>query len=156
MDIKVKLADGTPLPHHARSGDAGMDLTSRESVRLFPGECRMVGTGVAVEIPDGYFGLLAPRSGLAGKKGVSFANTPGIIDSGYRGEIMVPLKNTNPTCIMTGEGTVEAFFENSVMIDEGERIVQLIIIPYETCNCIEVDDLGDSERGRDGFGSTGK
>ena len=115
---------------------------------MLPGETRLIGTGVAVEIPEGYFGLLAPRSGLAGKRGVTFANTPGIIDSGYRGEIKVPLRNIN-----VSEKWISR--NDCVKVDRGERVCQLIILPCVTCECIQVDDLSETERGEDGFGSTG-
>ena len=149
MNLKVKLMDGAPMPVHAKSGDAGLDLTSREDVMLLPGETKIVGTGVAVEIPQGYFGLLAPRSGLASKRGITFANTPGIIDSGYRGEIKVPLRNINPN-----KGWLTK--EDIGRVERGERVCQLIIIPCETCECVIVDDLSESERGESGFGSSGR
>lgn len=148
LELKVKLMDGAPLPKHAKPGDAGLDLTTREDVTLLPGETRLVGTGVAVEIPEGYFGLLAPRSGLAGKRGVTFANTPGIIDSGYRGEIKVPLRNIN-----VSEKWISR--NDCVKVDRGERVCQLIILPCITCECVQVDELSETERGEDGFGSTG-
>ena len=148
LELKVKLMDGAPLPKHAKPGDAGLDLTTREDVTLLPGETRLVGTGVAVEIPEGYFGLLAPRSGLAGKRGVTFANTPGIIDSGYRGEIKVPLRNIN-----VSEKWI--YRNDCVKVERGERVCQLIILPCVTCECVQVDDLSETERGEDGFGSTG-
>ena len=140
MELKVKLTDGAPLSKHAKQNDAGLDLTTRETVTLKPGETRMVGTGVSVAIPEGHFGLVAPRSGLACKRGVTFNNTPGIIDAGYRGEIKVALRN-----IGDAEQTVE----------RGERVVQLIVVPYATCECVEVDELSDTERGDGGFGSSG-
>jgi len=140
MNLKVKLEDGAPLPRHAKPGDAGMDLTSRDTANIRPGEIRFVGTGVSVEIPDGYFGLIAPRSGLACKHGITFANTPGIIDSGYRGEIKVALHNVG---------------EKEYTVHRDERICQLIILPYERCSCAEVDELSETDRGSGGFGSTG-
>jgi len=140
MNLKVKLENGAPLPRHAKPGDAGLDLTSRDAVNIRPGEIRFVGTGVSVEIPDGHFGLIAPRSGLACKHGITFANTPGIIDSGYRGEIKVALHNVG---------------EKEYAVHRDERICQLIILPYEHCSCIEVDELSETERGDGGFGSTG-
>ena len=140
MELKVKLTDGAPLPRHAKPGDAGLDLTTRETVTLSPMSSRMVGTGVSVEIPEGHVGLVFPRSGLAGKRGVNLRNCVGVIDQGYRGEIMVPLQN------MTG-----AYQE----IVEGERVCQLVVMPFASCECVAVDELGDSERGSGGFGSTG-
>ena len=140
MKLNVKLTDGAPLPRHAKPGDAGLDLTSRKTVNVRPGETQMVGTGVAVEIPDGYFGLCAPRSGLACKFGITFANTPGVIDSGYRGEVKVALHNIG---------------DKAYTVHRDERVCQLIVVPYATCECVEVDELPDTERGAGGFGSTG-
>ena len=141
MELKVKLENGAPLPAHAKPGDAGLDLTSRDQVTLWPGDTRMVGTGVHVEIPEGYFGLVAPRSGLACKHNVTLANAPGVIDAGYRGEIKAALIN---------EGS------EPYLVAKGERVCQLIIVPFESVECRAVDDLSWSERGSGGFGSTGK
>lgn len=140
MELKVRLTDGAPLPRHARPGDAGMDLTSRDDVVVPPMSSRMVGTGVAVEIPEGYVGLVFPRSGLAGKRGMTLRNCVGVIDSGYRGEVRAPLYNTT-----------DAYHRITV----GERVCQLVVVPYETCECVAVDELTESERGDGGFGSTG-
>lgn len=140
MRINVKLTDGAPLPRHAKPGDAGLDLTTRETVTLEPGETRIVGTGVSVEIPKGCFGLVVPRSGL-GSRGINLSNCVGVIDSGYRGEIKAPLHNNH---------RVGA----SMVIERGERVCQLIVVPFVTCECVEVDELSESERGTDGFGST--
>lgn len=140
MRINVKLTDGAPLPKHAKPGDAGMDLTARETVTIPPHETVLVGTGVAMEIPEGYVGLVFPRSGMASKRGVNLANCVGVIDSGYRGEIKAPLYN------MTR-------FTQKVM--KGERVCQIAVMPCMTCECIEVDSLSASERGEGGFGSTG-
>lgn len=140
MDLKVKANEGVPVPKHAKPGDAGMDLIATADVLIWPHETEMVSTGLCVEIPDGYFGLVAPRSGFASKNGVSFANSIGVIDSGYRGEIKLPLHNLT---------------EFPVSVNKGERVAQLIIIPFEFCNCIPVEELSVTERGTDGFGSTG-
>lgn len=140
MELKVKLTDGAPLPKHAKPGDAGLDLTTRKSAKLVPYETKMVGTGVAVEIPDGFVGLLFPRSGLSSKRGVNLANCVGVIDSGYRGEIMVPLHNIT---------------SRMQKVEKDERICQLVVVPFATCECVEVDKLADSERGEGGFGSSG-
>lgn len=140
MKIKVKLTDGAPMPKYAKPGDAGMDLTSREDVELKPFETRIVGTGVSVEIPEGYVGLLFPRSGLASKRGITLAHAVGVIDSGYRGEIKAPLFNAT-----TGFNYV----------DRDERICQLVIMPFNQCELVEVDELEESERGDTGFGSSG-
>lgn len=140
MELRVKLTDGAPLPHHAKSGDAGMDLTSRETVEIAPQGTVMVGTGVAVEIPDGYVGLCFPRSGLASKRGINITNCVGVIDSGYRGEIKAPLYNAG---------------HETQVVERGERVIQLVVMPYISCECVEVDELSDSSRGSGGFGSTG-
>lgn len=142
MELKVTLKDGAPLPHYAKPGDAGMDLTTRQTVTLAPGETKMVGTGVAVEIPQGYFGMVVPRSGL-GSRGVNISNCCGIIDSGYRGEIKAALHNN------------QSIMGKSVTVERGERICQLIIVPFATCACEEVSELSDTERGESGFGSSG-
>ena len=140
MRLNVKLGDGAPLPRHARPGDAGMDLTSRETVEIAPQGTVMVRTGVRVEIPEGHVGLCFPRSGLASKRGISLTNCVGVIDSGYRGEIMAPLYNAG---------------HELQVVERGERIFQLVIMPFVTCECVEVDELSDSERGEGGFGSSG-
>lgn len=141
MEIKVKLADGAPLPRHAKPGDAGMDLTSREDVSIAPFETAMVGTGVSVEIPDGYVGLCFPRSGLASKRGINLANCVGVIDSGYRGEVKAPLHNIT---------------SKIQRVKRGERVFQLVVVPYAECECVESDELSETERGSGGFGSTGE
>lgn len=141
MQLKVKLADGVPTPRHAREGDAGMDLTARESVSIPPNGIVMVGTGVRAAIPEGYFGDVRPRSGMASKRGVTIANTPGVIDSNYRGEIMLPLYNLD--------------MWRSARVEAGERVAQMLILKHETVECVEVDELDDTERGEGGFGSTG-
>ena len=141
MQIKVKLTDGAALPRHARPGDAGMDLTTRQTVEIAPGGTVMVGTGVAMEIPEGYVGLCFPRSGLASKRGINLTNCVGVIDSGYRGEIMAPLYNAG---------------HETQVVERGERIFQIAIIPFMTCECVEVDELSETERGDGGIGSTGR
>ena len=141
MELKVKLTDGAPLPRHARPGDAGLDLTTREDAVIPPGGTRLVGTGVSVEIPEGYVGLCFPRSGLASKRGVNLANCVGVIDSGYRGEVMAALHNANP--------------DAHRVVERGERVFQLVVVPFATCECVEVDELSGTERGEGGFGSTG-
>ena len=163
MRLNVKLTDGAPLPKHTKPGDAGLDLTTRESVTLAPGETKMVHTGVSVEIPWGYVGLVFPRSGL-GSKSLNLSNCVGVIDSGYRGEILAPLHNNHPTHI--GVEHVETPFESVIesrwnmggymAVERGERICQMVVVPFETCDCVEVDELGDSERGESGYGSSGR
>ena len=140
MELKVKLEDGAPLPRHAKPGDAGLDLTSMESVDLWPGSGAMVSTGTAIELPEGYVGLVFPRSGLASKHGVTLKNSVGVIDSGYRGVIKAPLYHVG---------------ERPYHIEMGERICQLVIVPVETVECVEVDELSETERGDSGFGSSG-
>lgn len=140
MRIKVKLTDGATLPRHAKKGDAGMDLTSRQTVEIAPQGTVMVGTGVWMEIPEGYYGAVVPRSGMASKKGITIANTPGTIDSGYRGEIMLPLYNLG---------------HELAVVERGERVAQIIIKRYETCECVEVEELSETERAANGMGSTG-
>lgn len=140
-ELKVKLTDGAPLPRHAKPGDAGLDLTSREDVSIPPHATVMVGTGVSAEIPEGYVGLCFPRSGLASKRGVNLANCVGVVDSGYRGEVKAPLHNVT---------------DEPVSICAGERVCQLVLVPFATCRCVEVDELSETERSTGGFGSTGE
>ena len=135
-----RLAPGLPIPQHARPGDAGVDLHAREDATLAPGERRLVPTGVAVAIPEGYVGLVSPRSGLALRSGLSIVNTPGVVDSGYRGELAIILVNL---------GSAE------VAIRRGDRIAQLVVLPVQTVEFDPVDALDESDRGPAGFGSTG-
>ena len=139
----VRLDPDLPLPGYATEGDAGVDLVAREDVVLAPGGGRaLVPTGIAVAIPQGYAGFVQPRSGLALKHGVTCLNTPGLIDSGYRGELKVLLVNTDP---------VEAF-----AVRRGERIAQLVIQRVEHVTFVVRDELPASARGEGGFGSTGR
>jgi len=141
MDIDARRLDvGLPLPVHARPGDAGLDLRAAEGARLEPGERRLVPTGLAVAIPPGHAGLVLPRSGLAMQNGVTVLNAPGLIDSGYRGELKVLLIN---------HGAEPAD------LARGERIAQLVVQPVAEVKLVEVDRLPESERGAGGFGSTG-
>lgn len=140
MRLKVKLTDGAPLPRHAKRGDAGLDLTSRETVEIAPQGTAMVGTGVAAEIPDGYFGAVFPRSGMASKRGVNLVNNVGVVDSSYRGEIILPLYNA-------GHGTAT--------VERGERVAQMVLVQFAACECVEVEELSETERGSGGFGSSG-
>lgn len=159
MQIKVKLTDGAPMPKHAKPGDAGMDLTSRQTVEIAPGGTVMVGTGVWMEIPDGYYGAVVPRSGMASKRGITIANTPGTIDSSYRGEIMLPLHNIASALrwVKDANGMTGHYEPNHelAMVERGERVAQIIIKKYETVEGVEVDELSETERGDGGFGSTG-
>jgi dUTP pyrophosphatase len=129
-------------PRRAHPGDAGFDLHATEPARLEPGERASVGTGIAVEIPDGCAGLVLPRSGLAARHGISVVNAPGLIDAGYRGEIRVLLLNTDRS---------EAF-----EIAPGDRIGQLVIVEVGGGDPVEADSLEESVRGEGGFGSTGR
>lgn len=141
MDVPaVRLDRELPLPAYARPGDAGLDLRASESVKLEPGERRLVPTGLAIAIPEGHAGLVLPRSGLAVQKGVTVLNAPGLIDSGYRGELKVLLINHGPAI---------------VAIERGERIAQLVIQTVARVRLVEVERLPDSARGEGGFGSTG-
>lgn len=142
MELRfARLSDGAQLPTRAHEGDAGLDLYACEAAHIGPGERWSVGTGVAVEIPEGHAGLVLPRSGLAQKHGIALVNAPGLIDSGYRGELRVLLLNTDPA---------ETF-----RVDEGDRIAQLVIVPIVLPTPIEAEALSESARGDGGFGSSG-
>ena len=138
----IRLIDDAIIPVYAKPGDAGADLVAAESVVLDPGGGRaLISTGIAIAIPEGFAGFVQPRSGLALKHGITCLNTPGLIDSGYRGELKVLLINTDPN---------DAF-----EINKGERIAQLVIQKVEECNFQEVEQLADSERGENGLGTYG-
>lgn len=137
----TRLRDDAVLPARAREGDAGLDLTSCESATIGPGARAAVGTGIAVEIPDGYAGLVVPRSGLALRHGLSVVNAPGVIDAGYRGEVRVILLNTD--------------LEHDFTVEPGMRIAQLLVVPALTVAVVEAGELSATERGGDGFGSSG-
>ena len=138
----LKLKDEAILPTRAHPGDAGLDLYACEAAHIGPGERWGVGTGVGVEIPEGYAGLVLPRSGLARDHGISLVNAPGLIDSGYRGELRVLLLNTDPA---------ETF-----RVEAGDRIAQLVLTPIATPEPVEAAELTESVRGRGGFGSSGR
>jgi len=138
----TKTVDGAVLPVRAHDGDAGLDLHACEAAHIGPGERWSVGTGVAVEIPAGHAGLVLPRSGLAREHGISLVNSPGLIDSGYRGEIRVLLLNNDPA---------ETF-----RVVAGDRIAQLVVAPVAIAEPVEVGDLTESARGSAGFGSSGR
>lgn len=139
----LRLDPDLPLPAYATDGDAGADLVARDDIVLAPrGGRALVATGAAVAIPEGYAGFVQPRSGLALKHGVTCLNSPGLIDSGYRGELKVLLVNTDP----------EAPFH----VVRGERIAQLVIQRVEHCRFAPVDELPPTQRGEGGFGSTGR
>ncbi len=138
----TRLADAARAPSRAHDGDAGYDLHAAEAASLGPGERASVGTGIAVEIPDGCAGLVLPRSGLAARHGISVVNAPGLIDAGYRGEVRVLLLNTDRS---------EPF-----EVATGDRIAQLVIVRHEAPELIEADSLEKSVRGAGGFGSSGR
>ena len=135
-----RLREDAVLPARAYDGDAGLDLAACERVELRPGERAAVGTGVAVSIPDGYAGFVQPRSGLAAKHGVGILNAPGLIDSGYRGELRVILVNTDP--------------EATFVVGPRMRIAQLVVLPVPEIDLVEADELPGSTRGARGFGSS--
>jgi dUTP pyrophosphatase len=137
-----RLSDAARPPAQAHDGDAGYDLHAAEAVTIGPGERASVGTGIAVAIPDGHAGLVVPRSGLAARHGISVVNAPGLIDSGYRGELRVLLLNTDRT---------EAF-----QVAPGDRIAQLVLVAVETPELEELAELDETVRGSGGFGSTGR
>jgi dUTP pyrophosphatase len=143
IDVPVtRLRDDAVLPTRAYPGDAGLDLAACERHELGPGERALVGTGIAVAIPEGHAGLVTPRSGLAAKNGVTIVNTPGLVDSGYRGELRVILHNTDR--------------HETLVIEPGMRIAQLLVVPVREAALREVDELPGSERGSSGFGSSGQ
>lgn len=142
LPLLIKRLDSTlPLPSYAHEGDAGLDLYAAEDCMLAPLARGLVRTGIAVAIPEGYAGFVQPRSGLALTRGLSFVNTPGLIDSHYRGEIKLIAINTDAT--------------QHLVIVKGERIAQLVIQRVERVTPAEVDELPETERGGAGFGSTG-
>jgi dUTP pyrophosphatase len=143
MELPVaKLRDEAVLPSRAHEGDAGLDLHACEAAHIGPGERWSVGTGIAIEIPAGYAGLVLPRSGLAKKHGIALVNSPGLIDAGYRGEVRVLLLNTDPAEIFR--------------VEPGDRIAQLVIAPIVLAEPLETDALAESARGDGGFGSSGR
>jgi dUTP pyrophosphatase len=143
MELPVaKLQESAVLPTRAHEGDAGLDLYACESAHIGPGERWGVGTGIAVEIPEGHAGLVLPRSGLAREHGISLVNAPGLIDSGYRGEIRVLLLNTDPA---------ETF-----RVQPGDRVAQLVLAPIALAAPVEATALAESARGEGGFGSSGR
>ena len=143
-DIKVliqRLDKDLPLPQYAKPGDAGLDVYARIDCTLAPGARALIPTGIAIALPEGYVCLAHPRSGLAVKYGISIVNTPGTIDSGYRGEIQINLINHD--------------LQNTFEIKRGDRVAQLVFQKFEHAQFEEVDVLPESERGSGGFGSTG-
>ena len=143
VDVPVKQLDGgLPLPSYARDGDAGLDLLATRSVTLDPGERALIGTGIAVAIPEGYAGFVQPRSGLALRHGIGLVNSPGLIDSGYRGEISVIVVNHDPKL--------------PARIWRGDKVAQLLILPVVAANLLVCEELPASSRGEGGFGSSGR
>lgn len=142
--IKVpikRLVEGVDMPSYAYEGDAGLDLRAAESLTLKPFERKLVSTGLAIAIPDGYAGFVQPRSGLAIKQGLTVLNTPGLIDAHYRGELKVIAINLDP--------------KTEIQIKRGDRIAQLVIQAVPTVSLVEVDELDETDRGSGGFGSSG-
>jgi dUTP pyrophosphatase len=137
-----RLRDDAIVPARAYDGDAGLDLAACERVVLEPGGRATVGTGLAIAIPDGYAGFVQPRSGLAAKNGITIVNTPGLVDSGYRGELKVILLNTDE--------------RDAFVVEAGMRIAQLVVMPVPLVDPVEVDELPETERGVRGFGSSSK
>ena len=141
VEVPVRLDGPAAAPRYALPGDAGADLTLAEDVELAPLQRALVGTGVAVAIPEGYAGFVHPRSGLAHRHGLSLVNAPGTIDAGYRGEIKVNLVNLDPAI--------------PLVLRRGERVAQLVVQPVVRARFVPVAELPDSERGAGGHGSTG-
>jgi dUTP pyrophosphatase len=142
IELQVtRLRDDAVLPARAYVGDAGLDLAACERYELGPGERALIGTGLAVAIPQGHAGLVTPRSGLAAEHGITIVNTPGVVDSGYRGELRVILHNTDRRA--------------SFVVEPGMRIAQLLVVAVPEARLLEVDELPASERGGGGFGSSG-
>jgi dUTP pyrophosphatase len=135
-----RLRDDAVVPERAYAGDAGLDLAACERVELAPGGRATVGTGLAVAIPEGYAGFIQPRSGLAAKNGITIVNTPGLVDSGYRGELKVILLNTDS--------------RDTFVVEPGMRIAQLVVMLVPGVDPVEVGELPESERGVRGFGSS--
>jgi len=143
MEIRFRFLDeAATLPSRAHESDAGLDLHSAQSAHIGPHERWQISTGLAVEIPEGHAGLVVPRSGLALRYGISLVNAPGLIDSGYRGEIGVLLLNNDPA---------EVF-----RVEPGDRIAQLVVVPIAGLEPVSVAELAGSERGEGGFGSSGR
>lgn len=136
-----RLSDDITLPAYAYPGDAGLDIQAAETLILQPFERKLIPTGLAIALPDGYAGFMLPRSGLAYKQGLSMANTPGLIDAHYRGELKVCAINLDP--------------HNAITITKGERIAQLVVMPVPVVELKEVAELDQTERGAGGFGSSG-
>ena len=143
MQLRViRLREEAWLPSRAHPGDAGLDLHACERVTIGPGERASVGTAIAIEVPPGHAGLVVPRSGLASRHGIALVNSPGLIDSGYRGEVRVLVLNTDRT--------------RSFQIEPGDRIAQLVLTPVAEAEPVEAAELASTARGGEGFGSSGR
>ena len=142
MDLPFKRLDpSVALPRRAREGDAGLDLAANSDVTVAPGERALIPTGLAVAIPEGHAGLVLPRSGLASRHGLTLSNAPGLIDAGYRGEVTIAVVNLDP--------------REAVEIRRGDRIAQLVVVPFAAARPTEVEELPASDRAEGGFGSSG-
>jgi dUTP pyrophosphatase len=142
IDLPVaRLRDDAILPSQAYEGDAGLDLAACERLELAPGERAIVGTGIAVAVPEGWAGLVLPRSGLAARHGITVVNSPGLIDAGYRGEVKVIMLNTDKN--------------NVFVVEPGMRIAQLVLVEAAGVHLVEQEELSTSERGAAGLGSSG-
>jgi dUTP diphosphatase len=142
IDLPVaRLRDDAILPSQAYKGDAGLDLAACERLELAPGERGIVGTGLAVAVPEGWAGLVLPRSGLAARHGITVVNSPGLIDAGYRGELKVIMLNTDK--------------HKAFVVEPGMRIAQLVLVEAAGVRLVELDELSNSERGAAGLGSSG-
>lgn len=142
ITVNIKRLDpSVEIPSYAYSGDAGLDLRANESCDIPPHGRRLISTGLAIALPDGYAGFVQPRSGMALKRGLSIANTPGLIDAHYRGELKIIAVNLDG--------------EQPIHIEKGERIAQLVVQEVPIVDLIEVDELDDTDRGTGGFGSSG-
>jgi dUTP pyrophosphatase len=143
VELRVaRLTKDARLPARAHPGDAGLDLHAAESARIEPGGRASVGTGIALEVPEGHAGFVLPRSGLAARRGIALVNAPGLIDSGYRGEVRVLLLNTDR--------------DDAFEIEPGDRIAQFVLAPVADAEPVEVAELAESARGGGGFGSSGR
>ena len=143
MELRVtSLEPGATLPTRAHDGDAGLDLHAAHPVTIAPGERASIGIGIAVEIPSGHAGFVLPRSGLAARHGIALVNAPGLIDSGYRGEVRVLLLNTDR--------------ERAFDVEPGDRIAQLVVVPIADATPVEVAELTAAARAEGGFGSSGR
>lgn len=140
MRIRIQTVDGADVPAYAHEGDAACDLRATGDYCISPGSWEVIPTGVKIALPDGYAALLLPRSGMSTKRGLTLVNSPGLIDSGYRGEICAPLYNVS---------------KYPQYIEKGDRIAQLMIVPFFRADFEQVEELDDTQRGNGGFGSSG-